>query len=82
MASAFISQVFGFGMKNEDIDWERVNEHRQGKKYVNEAAAKEVLAGKADKTALMPDTNPFVKTFGVGINYEGYWNHHQMSVQL
>jgi hypothetical protein len=32
------------------------------------------LNGRVLKQDLSPDKNPFVKTFGVGIKYEGYWN--------
>lgn len=34
------------------------------------------------KADLGPDTNPFIKTFGVGVSYEGYWNAFQMSIQF
>ena len=47
--------------------------------YKDEDAAKEVLASKLD---LSPNINPFMKTFGVSINYDDYWNHPQMSVQF
>ena len=81
MVSAFNSRVFGFGMLIDDIDWPKVNQNRSGKRYADEEAATEVL-GNASKCDLSRDNNPFVKTFGVGVNFDGYWNHHQMSVQF
>ena len=49
---------------------------------MDEMAARAVLNGRVLKSDLSPETNPFKKTFGIGVNFEGYWNHHQMSVQF
>jgi hypothetical protein len=48
-----------------------VNVQCNGKKYMDEMLARVVLNGRVLKSDLSPETNPFKKTFGIGVNFEG-----------
>ena len=51
MGSVFNGHVIGFGLDDRLIDWEKVNEHHPGKKYLDKAAARAELATQAHSQA-------------------------------
>jgi hypothetical protein len=79
MISAFVSREFGFGMDLTEEQLQKVNQRRQGKKYSDEAAAKETR-GKAEKQPLT--SSPFVIEFEYGANNQGYWKYDHMILQF
>jgi hypothetical protein len=58
-------------MEDARIDWDKVNVQCHGKKYMDEMLARVVLNGRVLKSDLSPETNPFKRTFGIGVNFEG-----------
>jgi hypothetical protein len=57
----------------------KINVLRRGKKYVDKAAAIDVL-NNAEKQDLTE--SPFVKYSELGANNEGYWGYNKMVLQL
>jgi hypothetical protein len=79
MVSAIISLDTGFGLKLDSTKLAERNYARQGKKYTNETAARDVL-NCTEKQDLKE--SPFVKYFELGANNEGYWGYNHMVLQL
>ena len=70
MISAFQSRETGFGLQISPTQMEEINESRRGKNYVDLDAAIAVH-GQVGKKDLKQ--SPFVVSFELGINNEGYW---------
>jgi hypothetical protein len=79
MISAFQSRETGFGLQISPTQMEEINESRRGKNYVDLDAAIAVH-GQVGKKDLKQ--SPFVVSFELGINNEGYWTYNHMSVQF
>ena len=79
MISDFASRELGFGAEITIRKLEEVNELREGKKYADEEAAKEIL--KTEMKAPLTEA-PFVRYFTCGANNEGYWTYNHMVLQL
>jgi hypothetical protein len=84
MVSAFKSRDLGFGhapFTVEEIF--KINQHRQGKEYIDKEAAIEVLGsvGKADSPLTTSD-NPFIHYLLIGKYNEGYWSSAHMAIQF
>ena len=77
MISAFQSREFGFGLQITNEELNRVNEYRNGKKYADEDAAKEVKRNiyKNNLTC-----SPFVEYFQ--FRKDNYWDYNHMALQL
>jgi len=79
MISAFQSHKFGFGLQICKEDLKKINEKRQGEKYVDESAAM-AKWGTSEKWELR--SSPFIVEFDYGANNEGYWSYDHMVLQL
>jgi hypothetical protein len=79
MVSAILSPDTGFGLHLDPTKLAGIKFSRRGKKYVDEAAAIDVL-NNAEKEDLKE--SPFVKYFELGANDEGYWGYNHMVLQL
>jgi hypothetical protein len=79
MVSAIISPDTGFGLQLDSTKLAEINYARRGKKYTDEAAARDVL-NCTEKQELKE--SPFVKYFELGANNEGYWGYNHMVLQL
>jgi hypothetical protein len=69
MISAFVSRDSGFGLPVSEIQLARINAYRQGKQYVDKAAAREILKC-MDKPPLT--VSPFVKNLLIRASKGGY----------
>ena len=79
MISSFCLRDFGYGFKLNSQQLAIINNYREGKNYIDEEAAMEVLKCKEKQ----PLTNsPFIRKFIYGVNSEGFWNYHHMVIQL
>jgi hypothetical protein len=79
MISAFQSRETGFGLTINPMQMEEINETRRGKNYVDLDAALAVN-GQVQKKDLKQ--SPFVVSFELGVNNEGYWTYNHMSIQF
>lgn len=79
MISAFQSRETGFGVEISRIQMEEINESRRGKNYVDLDAAL-AIHGQVAKKDL--EESPFVVSFELGANKEGYWTYNHMSLQF
>ena len=79
MISALQSCEFGFGLKISEEQLKEVNKYREGKKYMDEEAAKS-KRGSANKGALT--RSPFVVEFNYGAQEQGYRNYENMVLKL
>lgn len=79
MISAFQSRETGFGVQISRIQMEEINETRRGKTYVDLDAAL-AIHGQVAKKDLKE--SPFVVSFELGMNNEGYWTYNHMSIQF
>ena len=79
MLSAFQSRETGFGAHINRIQLDEINDSRRGKNYVDIDAAMAVT-GQAGKKDLKE--SPFVVSFELGANNEGYWTYNHMSIQF
>jgi hypothetical protein len=79
MVSSIISCDTGFGLELDSMKSAEIIVSRRGKKYVDEAAAIDVL-NNVEKQDLKE--SPFVKYFDLGANNEGCWGYNNMVLQL
>ncbi|KAI2500095.1 hypothetical protein MHU86_14362 [Fragilaria crotonensis] len=79
MLSAIQSRETGFGVPISRIQMEEINETRRGHNYVDLDAAIAVH-GQVSKKDL--EESPFVVSFELGANNEGYWTYNHMSMQF
>jgi hypothetical protein len=79
MISTIQSRETGFGVHISRIQLEEINLHRRGQNYVDTDASIAVH-GQAGKKDLKE--SPFVVSFELGANNEGYWTYNHMSVQF
>ena len=79
MYSSFCSRDFGYGFKLSEEQLVIVNWYREGKDYVDEEAAMEVLKTKR-KQALKH--SPFIQRFDYCINADGYLDYKNMILQF
>jgi hypothetical protein len=79
MLSAFQSRETGFGVHISRLQLDEINDTRRGQNYVDVDAAMAVH-GQAVKKELKE--SPFVVSFELGANNEGYWTYNHMSIQF
>ncbi|KAI2498015.1 hypothetical protein MHU86_16452 [Fragilaria crotonensis] len=79
MISAIQSRETGFGVHISRIQLEEINEVRRGTNYVDVDAAM-AIHGQCGKRDLKE--SPFVVSFELGANNEGYWTYNHMSIQF
>ena len=79
MISAFVSRDSGFGLPVREDQLQLINAYRQGKQYVDKAAALEIL-----KTVEKPPLTelPFVRSLLIGASKGGYWNSFHKALQF
>jgi hypothetical protein len=79
MISAFVSRDSGFGLPVREDQLQLINAYRQGKQYVDKAAALEIL-----KTVEKPPLTelPFVRSLLIGASKGGYWNSFHKTLQF
>ena len=84
MISAFKSRDLGFGHRpftQEEVV--KINQHREGKVYIDSEAAKEVLGSdQKEDNPLKFGNMPFIRYLLIGKCNEGYWSSAHMAVQL
>ena len=78
MVSAFQSRKFGFVLPLNKNELMKVNEKRNGEKYVDGEAAI-LKQGTANKQPLT--SSPFYVEFEYGANREGYWTYEHFVLQ-
>jgi hypothetical protein len=79
MISAIQSRETGFGVHISRVQLEEINYQRRGRNYIDTDASMAVH-GQAGKKDLKE--SPFVVSFELGANNEGYWTYNHMSVQF
>jgi hypothetical protein len=79
MLSAIQSREIGFGVEISRIQMEEINETRCGQNYVDLDAAIAVHGQVAKKDL---EESPFVVSFELGANNEGYWTYDHKSIQF
>ena len=79
MLSAFQSRETGFSVHISRIQMEEINDCRRGQNYVDLDAAI-AIHGQVSKKDLKE--SPFVVSFELGANNDGYWTYNHMSIQF
>jgi hypothetical protein len=79
MLSAIQSRETGFGVHISRIQLEEINDSRRGQNYVDLDAAL-AIHGQVGKKDLKE--SPFVVSFKLGANNEGYWTYNHTSIQF
>ncbi|KAI2499926.1 hypothetical protein MHU86_14547 [Fragilaria crotonensis] len=79
MLSAFQSRETGFGVHISRMQMDEINETRRGTNYADMDAAIAIHGQVAKKNL---EESPFVVSFELGTNNEGYWTYNHMSIQF
>jgi hypothetical protein len=75
MISAFVSREYSFGIDLSPDNLAKVNQKRNGTKYLDEVAANAVY-GNTSKSPLT--YNPFVTEFEYGVAGQSYWDYNHI----
>ncbi|KAI2490094.1 hypothetical protein MHU86_24490 [Fragilaria crotonensis] len=79
MLSALQSRETGFGVHISRMQMDEINETRRGTNYADMDAAMAIHGQVAKKNL---EESPFVVSFELGTNNEGYWTYNHMSIQF
>ena len=85
MISAFVSRKDGLGLtltqdELDEINRQRTCEQSPFKNYISEDSAIEILGTKKKKR--LTNKHALIKYIDMGVNNEGFWDYHQMALQV